>query len=283
MTKIFNKRMLRNVVLHLLIISAGFVMLYPLLWMLVSSFKPNSEIFKSFSLIIKSFTMENYISGWQGISGITYTRFYLNSFLLVALSMFGNIASCLLAAYAFGKLKFPLKNFWFALMMVTLMLPKHVKLIPQYVMYNNFGWINTYLPLVVPKFLAQEGFFIFLMTQFIRGLPREIDEAATVDGCGPFHLFVNIVVPLSVPAIVTTAIFSFIWTWNDFFTQMIYVNDIKKYTISLALRQFVDAMGNSSWGGLFAMSALSLVPLFLMFVVFQNYLVEGITSGSVKG
>ncbi len=283
MTKIFNKRMLRNVVFHLLIIGVGFVMLYPLLWMLVSSFKPNSEIFKSFSLTIKSFTLENYISGWQGISGITYTRFYLNSFFLVALSMFGNIVSCLMAAYAFGKLKFPLKNFWFALMMVTLMLPKHVKLIPQYVMYNNFGWINTYLPLVVPKFLAQEGFFIFLITQFIRGLPREIDEAATVDGCGPFRLFSNIVVPLSVPAIVTTAIFSFIWTWNDFFTQMIYLNDIKKYTISLALRQLVDAMGNSSWGGLFAMSAVSLVPLFLMFVVFQNYLVEGITSGSVKG
>lgn len=283
MTKIFNMKMCKNIIFHLFIMIAGIVMLYPLLWMLVSSFKPNSEIFKSFSLAVKSFTLENYISGWQGISGITYTRFYLNSFLLVALSMTGNIVSCLLAAYAFGKLKFPFKNFWFALMMMTLMLPKHVKLIPQYVMYNDFGWINTYLPLVVPKFLAQEGFFIFLMTQFMRSLPREIDEAATVDGCGPFRLFLNIVVPLSVPAIVTTAIFSFIWTWNDFFTQMIYVNDVKKYTISLALRQFVDAMGNSSWGGLFAMSVVSLIPLFLMFVVFQNYLVEGITSGSVKG
>lgn len=283
MSNLINRRLFRNIVFHLFIIIVGFVMLYPLLWMLVSSFKPNSEIFKSFSLAIKSVTLENYISGWQGISGITYTRFYLNSFLLVVLSMVGNIVSCLLAAYAFGKLKFPLKNFWFALMMLTLMLPKHVKLIPQYVMYNNFGWINTYLPLVVPKFLAQEGFFIFLMTQFMRSLPREIDEAATVDGCGSFKLFLNIVVPLSVPAIVTTAIFSFIWTWNDFFTQMIYVNDVKKYTISLALRQFVDAMGNSSWGGLFAMSVVSLIPLFLMFVVFQNYLVEGITSGSVKG
>lgn len=283
MTKLFNRKVCRNIVFHLFIMIVGIVMLYPLLWMLVSSFKPNSEIFKSFSLAIKSFTLENYVSGWQGISGITYTRFYLNSFLLVALSMTGNIVSCLLAAYAFGKLKFPFKNFWFALMMLTLMLPKHVKLIPQYVMYNDFGWINTYLPLVVPKFLAQEGFFIFLMTQFMRSLPREIDEAATVDGCGPFRLFLNIIVPLSVPAIVTTAIFSFIWTWNDFFTQMIYVNDVKKYTISLALRQFVDAMGNSSWGGLFAMSVVSLVPLFLMFVVFQNYLVEGITSGSVKG
>ena len=283
MANLFNRRVFRNVIFHLFIIVVGVVMLYPLLWMLVSSFKPNADIFKSFSLAIKSITLENYISGWQGISGITYTRFYLNSFLLVALSMAGNIVSCLLAAYAFGKLKFPLKNFWFALMMVTLMLPKHVKLIPQYVMYNDFGWINTYLPLVVPKFLAQEGFFIFLMTQFMRSLPREIDEAATVDGCGPFRLFLNIVVPLSVPAIVTTAIFSFIWTWNDFFTQMIYVNDVKKYTISLALRQFVDAMGNSSWGGLFAMSVVSLIPLFLMFVVFQNYLVEGITSGSVKG
>lgn len=197
--------------------------------------------------------------------------------------MIGNIVSCSLAAYAFAKLKFPLKNFWFMIMMGTLMLPMHVKLIPQYIMYNSFGWVNTYLPLIVPKFLATDGFFIFLMTQFMRGLPGEIDEAAIVDGCGPFHMFIRIVIPLSVPAIVTTSIFTFLWTWNDFFSQMIYINNVHRYTVSIALRQFVDSMGHSSWGGLFAMSILSLVPLFLMFVIFQNYLVEGITAGSIKG
>ena len=227
--------------------------------------------------------MDNYSQGWQGLSGVTFGRFFMNSFLIVIVAMIGNLSSCLLAANAFAKIKFPLKGFWFALMMGTLMLPMHVKLIPQYIMYNKLGWINTYLPLMVPKFLATEGFFVFLMTQYMRGLPKEIDEAAICDGCGQWQRFIRITVPLSVPAIVTTTIFTFIWTWNDFFSQMLYITGIEKFTVALALRQFVDATGNSSWGALFAMSTLSLLPLFLMFVFFQNYLVEGITAGSIKG
>jgi len=278
-----EKRTFRELMFHVFLIVFALCMLYPLIWMFFSSFKENTEIFKGMSLLPKKWTLENYKNGWAGISGVTYGKFFLNSFVIVFFAIIGNITSCLLAAFAFGKLKFPLKNFWFAIMMGTLMLPLHVKLIPQYVMYNSLGWVNTFLPLIVPKFLATDGFFIFLMTQFIRALPKEIDEAATVDGCGPFRLFTQIVIPLSVPAIVTTSIFTFLWTWNDFFSQMIYISNVKLYTVSLALRQFIDTMGNSSWGGLFAMSILSLVPLFLMFVIFQNYLVEGITAGSVKG
>lgn len=278
-----EKKTFREFMFHIFLIVFALCMLYPLIWMFFSSFKENTEIFKGMSLLPQKWTLENYKNGWSGISGVTYGKFFLNSFIIVFFAIIGNITSCLLAAFAFGKLKFPLKNFWFAIMMGTLMLPLHVKLIPQYVMYNSLGWVNTFLPLIVPKFLATDGFFIFLMTQFIRALPKEIDEAATVDGCGPFRLFTQIVIPLSVPAIVTTSIFTFLWTWNDFFSQMIYISNVKLYTVSLALRQFIDTMGNSSWGGLFAMSILSLVPLFLMFVVFQNYLVEGITAGSVKG
>lgn len=278
-----STRKVRELLYHIFLIAFGITMLYPLIWMFFSSFKDNSEIFKGLSLLPEKWTLSNYKSGWEGISGVTYGRFFFNSFTIVGFAIIGNVTSCLLAAFAFGKLKFPLKDFWFAIMMGTLMLPLHVKLIPQYVMYNSFGWVNTYLPLIVPKFLATDGFFIFLMTQFIRALPKEIDEAAIVDGCGPFRLFSQIIVPLSVPAIVTTSIFTFLWTWNDFFSQMIYLSDVKRYTVSLALRQFIDTMGNSSWGGLFAMSILSLIPLFVMFVVFQNYLVEGITAGSIKG
>lgn len=278
-----GKKNVREILYHVFLIGFVLCMLYPLIWMFFSSFKDNSEIFKGLSLLPQTWTVDNYIGGWKGISGITYGRFFINSFLIVFFCILGNISSCLLAAFAFGKLKFPLKSFWFAIMLGTLMLPLHVKLIPQYVMYNQLGWVNTFLPLIVPKFLATDGFFIFLMTQFIRALPKEIDEAAIVDGCGPFRLFTQIVIPLSVPAIVTTAIFTFLWTWNDFFSQMIYISNVRLYTVSLALRQFIDTMGNSSWGGLFSMSMLSLIPLFLMFVVFQNYLVDGITAGSIKG
>lgn len=277
------KRRIHTTIYHVVIIGFALIMLYPLLWMISASFKDSVEIFQGVNFWPKAFRLDNYALGWKGLSGVTFGTFFLNSFLLVVFAIVGNVISCLLAANAFAKLNFPLKKFWFALMLGTLMLPMHVKLIPQYVMYNSLGWINTYLPLIIPKFLATEGFFVFLMTQFMRGLPKEIDEAAIVDGCGQWQKFLRITVPLSVPAIVTTAIFSFIWTWNDFFSQMLYLTEIKKFTVALALRQFVDATGNSSWGGLFAMSTLSLIPLFLMFVFFQNYLIEGVTAGSVKG
>ena len=277
------KRKIGTVLYHTLIILFAVLMLYPLLWMISASFKDTLEIFQGTDFFPKSFRLDNYIQGWLGLSGVTFTRFYINSFIIVIAAMVGNLTSCLMAANAFAKIRFPLKGLWFALMMGTLMLPMHVKLIPQYIMYNKLGWINTYLPLIVPKFLATEGFFVFLMTQYMRGLPKEIDEAAICDGCGQWQRFIRITVPLSVPAIVTTMIFTFIWTWNDFFSQMLYITGIDKFTVALALRQFVDATGNSSWGALFAMSTLSLLPLFFMFVFFQNYLVDGITAGSIKG
>ncbi len=188
-----------------------------------------------------------------------------------------------MAAYAFSKLEFRGKNILFAIMMVTLMLPFHVRLIPQYIVFNNMGWVNTFLPLTVPKFFATEGFFIFLLVQFMRTISNELLEAPRIDGCNTFQIYAYFMMPLSMPALVTVAIFSFIWTWNDFFSQMIYLSSPKNFTVSLALRMFVDATGQSSWGALFAMSCLSLTPVFVIFIVFQRYLVEGITTGSLKG
>ena len=196
------KRKVGNVFYHVFIITFALLMLYPLLWMISASFKDTLEIFQGTHFLPETFKTDNYSQGWQGLSGVTFGRFFMNSFLIVIVAMIGNLSSCLLAANAFAKIKFPLKGFWFALMMGTLMLPMHVKLIPQYIMYNKLGWINTYLPLMVPKFLATEGFFVFLMTQYMRGLPKEIDEAAICDGCGQWQRFIRITVPLSVPAIV---------------------------------------------------------------------------------
>lgn len=273
-----------KILYHVFLIIFLMVMLYPLIWMIFASLKDNTHIFTDgLKLIPDKFVFHNYKTGWEGMSGVTFTTFFKNSFILVFFAIVGNLISCSLAAYAFSKLDFPLKNFWFTIMLGTLMLPLHVKLIPQYIMFNKFGWVGTYLPLIIPKFLATDGFFIFLMTQFMRSLPREIDEAATIDGCGKFSLYYKIIIPLSVPALVSVSIFSFLWTWNDFLAQMIYINEVPHFTISIALRQFTDAMGKSSWGGLFAMSCVSLVPLFLMFIIFQNYLVDGITAGAIKG
>jgi len=201
---------------------------------------------------------------------------------VTALAVIGNLLACSLAAYAFARMEFPLKRLWFAIMLGSIMLPLHVIIVPQYILFSKLGWINTFLPLVVPKFLATDAFFIFLMVQFIRSLPRELDEAAAVDGCGHFGIFWRIVLPLSVPALATTAIFTFIWTWNDFFSQLIFLTDPDMYTVPVALRAFLDSTSRSAWGPLFAMSILSLGPIFGFFLAGQKYLVQGIATTGLK-
>ncbi|MDI6618085.1 MAG: carbohydrate ABC transporter permease [Clostridiales bacterium] len=268
---------------HVFIILVGFVMIYPLLWMLSSSFKPSEEIFSTKNFFPKIFTLENYIIGWKGFSGYSFSRFYLNSFFVVFMCVIGTILSSTMAAYAFSKLEFSLKKPLFALMMLTVMLPAHVTLIPRYIIFNKLHWINTYLPLIVPKFFGVEAFFIFLLVQYMRTLPKELSEAAKIDGCSEIMIFIKLILPLSVPAIMTTGILTFLWTWNDFFSQLLYLSDVPKFTIAIALRMFIDTSGGSSWGSMFAMSVVSLVPLFLIFIFFQRYLIEGITAGSIKG
>ncbi|WP_261381243.1 carbohydrate ABC transporter permease [Paenibacillus cremeus] len=272
-----------KVFLHSFIIAGCFIMIYPLLWMLVSSFKDNTEIFVNTSLIPKKMTFDNYVQGWAGLSGFTFGRFFLNTFFLVGMCIVGTLISCSMAAYAFARLSFFMKKVFFAIMLMTLMLPFHVTVIPQYIMFNKFGWINSYWPLILPKFLGVEAFFIFLIVQFIRSLPRELDQAAEIDGCGPIKMYWYLIIPLTVPALMTTSIFTFIWTWNDFFSQLLYVSEIRMFPVALALRMFTDSMGDNSWGALFAMSILSLVPVFAVFIFFQRYLIEGISTGGLKG
>jgi multiple sugar transport system permease protein len=267
---------------HGVLILAAFVMLYPLFWMLGSSFKPENLIFSESSPIPRVWDWGNYVSGWTALR-VSFTTFYLNSFTVAGLAVIGNLAACSLTAYAFARLEFRLKWFWFALMMGTLMLPYHVTLVPQYILFLKLGWVNTFLPLVVPRFLAVDAFFIFLMVQFFRGIPREIDEAATMDGCGPWRIYWRIMLPLSTPVLATAAIFSFIWTYDDFLGPLIYLNDMRQYTVPLALRSFIDSSGGESlYGEMFAMSVLSLAPVFIVFLAFQKLIIRGVTVGALK-
>lgn len=267
---------------HTLIIAFGLLMLYPVLWLLSSSFKPNSLIFSDTGIWPAQLTLDNYYNGWKGLQGISFGTFFANSAQISVLSVLGNIATCSLAAYAFARLNFRFKKLWFSLMLVTIMLPYHVSLIPQYIIYNELGWINTYLPLILPKWLAHDSFFILLMVQFIRGIPKELDESATIDGCSQGQLYLRIIMPLLVPALITTAIFTFIWTWDDFFSQMIYLSDIKQFTVQLGIRSLFDPSGESDWGALLAMSALSLVPIMTIFLAFQKYFLDGIATTGLK-
>lgn len=278
-----HKRTGRYLIL-ILLLAGVVVMLYPLAWMLSSSLKPENEIFTNLSLIPETLTFENYPKGWTTLN-LPFTVFFINSFIIAGLAIVGNLLSCTLTAYVFARLRFRWRNLWFALMMMGLMLPHHVTIIPQYILFNNAGLIDTYAPLVLPKFLAIDSFFIFLMVQFIRSIPRELDEAATMDGSGPFRIFIDIILPLCKPALVTVAIFTFVWTWNDFFSQLLYLTSGDMMTVPLALRMLNSSTGEaaSTWGMLFAMSCLSIIPLLLIFFFFQRRLVEGIATTGLKG
>ncbi|REK66263.1 MAG: sugar ABC transporter permease [Cohnella sp.] len=267
---------------HAVIILVGILMLYPVLWLVSSSFKPNQMIFTDTGLWPKAFTLDNYANGWRGLQHVSFGRFFANSWLISVMSVLGNLATCSLAAFAFARLNFKLRKLWFSLMLVTIMLPYHVSLIPQYIIYDKLQWINTYYPLILPKWLAHDSFFILLMVQFIRGIPRELDESATIDGCSQRQIYGRIILPLLVPALISAAIFTFIWSWDDFFSQMIYLSDIKLFTVQLGIRSLFDPSGQSDWGALLAMSTLSLVPITLIFLIFQRYFLDGIATTGLK-
>ncbi|WP_456845166.1 carbohydrate ABC transporter permease [Cellulomonas sp. P5_C6] len=271
----------RSFLRHLGLVALCFLMLYPLIWLLVSSFKPTELIFRDVSLIPTEIDLGNYSDGWNALQ-YPFGRYLMNSALIVLGALVGNLVSCSMAAYAFARLQFRGRQLWFSIMLVSIMLPIHVIIVPQYVLFARLDWINTFLPLIVPKLLATDAFFIFLMVQFFRGIPRELDEAARLDGCGHGRIYLRIMLPLSLPALATTAIFTFIWTWNDFFSQLIFLTRPDMYTAPVALRTFLDSTGASSWGPMFAMSIVSLVPVFLAFLLGQKYLVKGIATTGIK-
>jgi multiple sugar transport system permease protein len=276
-------RVWATIVRHALLIVLLFAMLYPLLWMIAASFRPNNEIFTSLGLFSNHFTFDNYVSGWSGNGSLNFSIYFGNSLIIAILSIAGNLMACSLTAYAFARMEFPGKRIMFALLLGTLLLPYHVTLVPQYILFNQANLINTFIPLVLPKFLGTDAFFVFLMVQFIRGIPRDLDDAARIDGAGHWKTFTRIILPLALPAIGTTALFTFINSWNDFLGPLLYLNSNTLWTVPLGINGFLDSTGGqSSYGGLFAMATLSLAPLIGFFIAFQKLLLEGIATTGIK-
>jgi multiple sugar transport system permease protein len=259
------------------------VVLYPLLWMVLASFKPSADINGNVSLLPENPTIQNYVKVLQGIGGIPVYTFFINSLILAVGSVIGVVLSSSMAAYAFARVRFAGSKIFFGLMIATLLLPFHVLIIPQYIIFQRLGLIDTFIPLLVVKFLATEAFFVFLMVQFIRNLPMELDEAARIDGAGHPRVFFSITLPLIKPALVTSSIFAFIWSWNDFLGPLLYLNSTDKYPLPLALRLYNDQSSVSDYGATIAISVLALIPIALFFFIFQRFLVEGVATQGLKG
>ena len=279
-----KKKKQRTIVAYVILICVGVLMIYPLVWLFFATFKSNQELFGSLSLLPEGFSLEGFIEGWKGSGQFTYAKFYLNTFLLVIPTVIFTIASTGIVAYGFARFRFPCKKILFLLMLSTLMLPDSVITIPRYVLYNKFGWVDTYMPFWMPGLLACYPFFIFMQVQFLRGIPKELDESAYVVGCNPFTTYVKILVPMMKPAIFSVAIFQFLWRWNDYFNNLIYISSVKNYTLSLALKMSIDGTGAvTQWNEVLSMSFLSILPPTLLYFFAQKYFVEGITAGGIKG
>ena len=276
-----KKSTVRSILNHVCLILLSLVMIYPVIWWVFASFKTTGEM-SSRNLFPEVWTLSNYIEGWQVTSSLTFGTFFRNSLFIGVVNVVGAILTSGLVAYGFGRLKFKFKGFWFAVLLMTLMLPGQVTVISQYIMYNNLGFIDTYFPLILPYCLGGGAFFVFLLVQFVRSIPMELDEAAMIDGAGTGRIYWNIIFPLMKPSFVTVGIYAFIWSWDDFYSQMLYLNTASKYTVSLGLRMFVD-QAEIRWGELLAMALLSIIPSVILFFVNQKEFVEGIATTGLKG
>ena len=279
-----TKQTIGKVVYHVLVCGLGLIMIYPLIWMVMSSFKETNTIFATANQLIPSkFITDNYINGWKGFAKITFATFFGNSMFIAVVATFGTVISSAVVAFGLARCKFFGRSILFVAMLLSMMLPAQVLMIPQYLWYQKLGWVGSYKPLIVPYFFAIQGFFVYLMINFIDGIPKELDEAAKIDGCSYYGIFYRIHLPLITPALITGSIFSFMWRWDDFLSALLYVNESAKYPASLALKLFCDPGSSSDYGAMFAMATISILPAVIMFICLQKYLVEGISTSGLKG
>ena len=274
----------KEIVYHILVAFGALVMVYPLLWMALSSFKPTDMVLPTADqLIPTTWTLDNYTRDWKGFMGYSFGTFFANSFFISLVSTFGTLLSSAFVAYALQRLKFKMRGLLFVLVLSTMMLPAQILMIPQFMWYRHLNWVGTYYPMILPYFFAIQGFFVYLIMNFIGGIPKSLDEAAKIDGCSYYGIFFHVILPLIVPALVTSAIFSFIWRWDDYLSALLYVNRADMRPVSLALQLFNDPSSGSDIGSTLAMSTLSIVPATIIFLIFQKSLVEGIASTGIKG
>ena len=268
---------------YLVLALVAFVMLYPLLWLIGASFKSNQQIFTEVGFWPQSIDFKAYAKGWKTSTEYTFATYFLNSFLITIPRIIVTVISCVLVAYAFARFDFWGKKFLFSVMVATMMLPLIVLRLPQYLVFRELGWLDSYLPMIVPSAFATDTFFIFMLVQFLRSIPRDMEEAAQIDGCNSLQLLWHIIVPMLKPAIISVIVFQFIWTMNDFMSPLIYLASVEKYPVSLALKMSIGATEEVEWANVIAISVVALIPSVAVFFAAQRHFIEGATSSGIKG
>ncbi|MFT0132360.1 carbohydrate ABC transporter permease [Candidatus Enterenecus avicola] len=278
------KKKLITALRYLALVLGALVMLYPILWLFGASFKSNSEIFQSIWFVPNQLDFTPYIEGWKTSSQYTFFTYFMNSFLIVIPKVILTLISCTLAAYGFSRFDFPLKKVFFPIMIGTLFLPGIVTRIPLYIFWKNLNLLDSYIPLIANSAFACDTFFVYMLVQFFRSVPKELDEAARIDGCNSFMTLLRVLVPILKPSLITAGLFQFIWTFTDFQGPLIYISSVEKYPVSLALRMALDTTSaDFSWNKNIAMSIIGLIPSILIYFSAQKHFIGGSTAGGVKG
>lgn len=289
--RLVNGERLWRVLIWVILVIGACVMILPFLWLVSSSLKAELEVFRyPPKWIPYPAHFENYVNAWSTdvLNQPGFGVYLRNTVFVVILNEIGIMASTSLVAYALARIDFPGRNFWFGVVLATMMLPGVVLMIPTFVLYSRLHWVNTFLPLTVPHFFAAAGggaFFIFLLRQFFRSLPPELADAARVDGCSEFGIYWRIMLPLAKPALATVAVFTLIWSWNDYMTPLLYLSkDPNKWTVALGLAMFRTGMWQQTrWNLLMAASTMMLIPMVVIFFLAQRYFIQGIMVGGLKG
>lgn len=271
---------------YFVLILVGIVMVYPLLWMVSATFKPNSEIFTGIGLIPKAPTFDGYINAMNDYGGdINIFKSMFNTYCYVLPRVLFTVVSSLVAAYGFSRFKFIGRDLLFAVMIGTLFLPQVVLNVPQFLLFNTFNWIDSkiYLPLIIPALFATETYFVFMMVQFMRNIPADLDEAAQIDGCGSLRILTKVITPMMKPSMVSCALFQFMWSSNDFMGPLLYIKTPGRYPAALFVKLSMDADTGFAWNRVLAVSLISILPSLVVFFLAQSQFVDGITAGSVKG
>ena len=281
-----TKRKISTFLRYFVLIAVGFVMVYPLIWMVGATFKTNNEIFSSVGIIPKNPTLDGYKNAMKSYGGdIDLVKAMINTYSIVIPKVVFTIISATITAYGFARFEFKGKGILFAVLMSTLFLPQVVLNVPQYIMFNKFGWINhpMYLALIVPTIFATDTYFVFMLIQFLRNIPRELEEAAKIDGCNSIKTLWYVIVPMLKPSIVSCALFQFMWSSNDFMGPLLYVNTPARYPASIFVKMSMDGDTGFDWNRVLAMSLISIIPSLIVFFLAQDSFIDGIAAGGVKG
>ena len=270
-----------RIVTYFVLIAAAVICLFPFIWMISTSFKPMSDIYKMPpTLFPENGTVENFVEGWKGAN---FQLYFKNTAVITFLATVGTVLSSAVVAYGFARFQSRCSKLLFMVLLGTMMLPTQVPLIPQYLLYYKLGMVDTIWPLIIPSWLGGGAFNIFLFIQFFRTLPKELDEAAKIDGANSLQVFTRILLPAVKPVMLAVLVMALVYNWNDFFNPLIYLNSNDKFTIAIGLQFFKGSQGNVQVGQMMSMALVSLLPVLVIFATCQKYFIQGIKMSGLKG